>query len=198
MGRPGRKRRLALEDGHWKLIGEGVGTVEACRRLGIGRTTGYYWRAHRGGLARSTLPEDTRSGRYPSLLERDRIGVLRAEGLGVRAIAARLNRARRHRRPILARDQQLRAVVQERLLEQWSPEQISAWLKQAHPDRAEWYICHETIYQGLFFGGRDGLSRELTKKPTYWAVPAAAATSPAARATVQDPVQGHRPATCRR
>lgn len=196
MGRPGRKRRLALEDEYWKLIGDGVGTVEACRRLGIGRTTGYYWRAHRGGLARSTLPEDTRSGRYLSLLERERISVLHAEGLGVRAIAARLNRApstisrelgrnmrdadrgrydpglaharareqaRRHRRPILARDQQLRAVVQERLLEQWSPEQISAWLKQAHPDRAEWHICHETIYQGLFFGGRDGLSRELTK-----------------------------------
>ena len=87
MGRPGRKRRLALEDEYWKLIGDGVGTVEACRRLGIGRTTGYYWRAHRGGLARSTLPEDTRSGRYLSLLERERIGVLRADGLGVRAIA---------------------------------------------------------------------------------------------------------------
>jgi len=75
MGRPGRKRRLALEDEYWKLIGDGVGTVEACRRLGIGRTTGYYWRAHRGGLLRTTLPEDTRSGRYLSLLERERIGV---------------------------------------------------------------------------------------------------------------------------
>lgn len=31
------------------------------------------------------------------------------------------------------------------------------------PGRPEWHICHETIYQGLFFGGRDGLSRELTK-----------------------------------
>ena len=82
MGRPGRKRRLALEDEYWKLIGDGVGTVEACRRLGIGRTTGYYWRAHRGGLLRTTLPEDARSGRYLSLLERERIGVLRAEGVG--------------------------------------------------------------------------------------------------------------------
>lgn len=196
MGRPGRKRRLALEDEYWKLIGDGVGTVEACRRLGIGRTTGYYWRAHRGGLLRTTLPEDTRSGRYLSLLERERIGVLRAEGLGVRAIAARLNRApstisrelrrnvlesdrgrydpglahsrareqaRRHRRPILALDPELRAVVQARLEEQWSPEQISAWLRQAHPDKPGWHLCHETIYQGLFFGVVDGLSRELTK-----------------------------------
>lgn len=159
-----------------------AGSASAGRRATTGGRT-------RGGLARSTLPEDTRSGRYLSLLERERIGVLRAEGLGVRAIAARLNRApsrnmrdadrgrydpglaharareqaRRRRRPILARDQQLRAVVQERLLEQWSPEQISAWLKEEHPDRAEWHICHETIYQGLFFGGHDGLSRELTK-----------------------------------
>ena len=124
------------------------------------------------------------------------IGVLRAEGLGVRAIAARLNRApstisrelrrnvlesdrgrydpglaharareqaRRHRRPILALDPELRAVVQARLEEQWSPEQISAWLRQAHPDKPGWHLCHETIYQGLFFGGVDGLSRELTK-----------------------------------
>lgn len=65
MGRPGRKRRLALEDESWKLIGDGVGTVEACRRLGIDRTTGYYWRAHRGGLAGSTLPRTPgRGGTY--------------------------------------------------------------------------------------------------------------------------------------
>ena len=93
MGRPGRKRRLALEDESWKLIGDGVGTVEACRRLGIDRTTGYYWRAHRGGLLRLDSAQDTRSGRYLSLLERERIGVLPPEGLGVRAIAARLNQA---------------------------------------------------------------------------------------------------------
>ncbi len=196
MGRPGRKRRLALEDEYWKLLGEGVGTVEACRRLGIARTTGYYWRSHRGGLARTTLPENTRSGRYLSLLERERIGVLRGEGLGVRAIAARLGRspstisrelrrharpadqgryepglahararerARRHRRPRLASDPALRAVVQEQLELQWSPEQISGWLKQTYPDRPDWHLCHETIYQGLFYGGPGGLSRELTK-----------------------------------
>lgn len=50
MGRPGCKRRLALEDEYWKLMAAGVGTVEACRQLGIGRTTGYYRRSQRGGL----------------------------------------------------------------------------------------------------------------------------------------------------
>jgi IS30 family transposase len=63
MGRPGRKRRLVLEDEYWKLMATGVGTVEAGRRLGIGRTTGYYWRSQRGGLARTVRAEDSRSGR---------------------------------------------------------------------------------------------------------------------------------------
>lgn len=73
MGRPGRKRRLVFEDEYWKLMAAGVGTVEACRRLGIGRTTGYHWRSQRGGLARTVRAEDSRSGRFLSLLERERI-----------------------------------------------------------------------------------------------------------------------------
>ncbi|WP_259465814.1 hypothetical protein [Rhodococcus opacus] len=40
MGRPDRKRRLALEDKYWKMMAAGLGTVEACRRLGIARATG--------------------------------------------------------------------------------------------------------------------------------------------------------------
>lgn len=39
------KRRLDLESQYWKLILSGVGTVEACRVVGIGRKTGYRWRA---------------------------------------------------------------------------------------------------------------------------------------------------------
>jgi len=45
MTRRGRKRRLVLEDEYWKLILGGVPTVEACRQIGIGRKTGYRWRA---------------------------------------------------------------------------------------------------------------------------------------------------------
>jgi IS30 family transposase len=52
MSRRGRKRRLAVEDEYWRLIGSGVGTVEACRRVGIGRRTGYRWRAEHGGACR--------------------------------------------------------------------------------------------------------------------------------------------------
>jgi len=41
MGRRGRKRQLEVEARYWHLIKAGVGTVEACRRVGITRKTGY-------------------------------------------------------------------------------------------------------------------------------------------------------------
>ena len=92
MGRPGRKRRLVLEDEYWKLMAAGVGTGEACRRLGLSNH-GYYWRSQRGGLARTVRAEDSRSGRYLSMLERERIAVLRVQGCSMREVARRLGRA---------------------------------------------------------------------------------------------------------
>ena len=60
MTRRGRKRRLVLEDEYWKLILDGVPTVEACRQIGIGRKTGYRWRAEAGGLPPARVAEETR------------------------------------------------------------------------------------------------------------------------------------------
>jgi transposase-like protein len=93
LGRRGRKRQLAVEDEYWKLVLEGVGTVEACRQVGIGRKTGYRWRAERGGLPPLRLGEADRTGRYLSQLERQRIATLRDRGVGVREIARRLGRS---------------------------------------------------------------------------------------------------------
>jgi DNA invertase Pin-like site-specific DNA recombinase len=93
LGRRGRKRRLAIEDEYWKLILDGVGTAEACRLVGIGRKTGYRWRAERGGLPPLRLGEAERRGRYLSQLERQRIATLRDSGLGVREIARRVGRS---------------------------------------------------------------------------------------------------------
>ena len=73
MARRGRKRRLGLEDEYWKLIADGVGTVMACQQLGIGRKTGYRWRAETGGLAPQRDSEQMHSSRYLSLLDRQRI-----------------------------------------------------------------------------------------------------------------------------
>ena len=72
-------------------------------------------------------------------------------------------RGRGTRRGIFTRLPELRAEVQAKLDVQWSPEQIAAWLRVAYPSRPEWHVCHETIYQGLYFGGADGFSRNLTK-----------------------------------
>src|SRR3954447_1151815 len=107
VGRRGRKRQLDLESEYWKLLQSGVGTVAACKLLGIGRKTGYRWRAENGGLPPGRLAESARSNRYLSLLERQRIATLRERGLGVREIARRLGRSpstisrelRRHLRP---------------------------------------------------------------------------------------------------
>jgi IS30 family transposase len=196
MARRGRKRQLELETEYWRLLASGVGTVEACKALGIGRKTGYRWRAETGGLPPVRRGEAGRSGRYLSLLERQRIATLRRLGLGVRRIAAELGRnpstisrellrhrrghdrnydgdlaharareaARRPRRNRLSRDEQLRQVVQVKLELEWSPEQIAAHLRSEYPDRPDWHLCHETIYQALYHGGKGGLSRTLTRR----------------------------------
>jgi IS30 family transposase len=46
----------------------------------------------------------------------------------------------------------------------WSPQQISPWLRAEYPDRSEWHMCHETIYQALYLGRKGGLCRALTAK----------------------------------
>ncbi|WP_373429913.1 helix-turn-helix domain-containing protein [Streptomyces sp. V1I1] len=67
--------------------------MDACKQLRIGRKTGYRWRAENGGLEPDYVPAASRSGRYLSLLERQRIASLRERGLTIREIAARLGRA---------------------------------------------------------------------------------------------------------
>ena len=64
----------------------------------------------------------------------------------------------------MAREPELRQVVQDRLHEEWSPAQIAAHWRETYPDRPAWHLCHETIYQALYHGGKGGLSRTLTKK----------------------------------
>jgi transposase, IS30 family len=73
-------------------------------------------------------------------------------------------RARRQRHARLARDAELRAVVQAKLELEWSPQQVAAHLRVTYPDRPDWHLCHETIYQALYHGGKGGLSRQLTRR----------------------------------
>src|SRR3954463_14872143 len=95
-------------------------------------------------------------GTHLELEERERLAALKAEGLSLRGIAARLGRApaaghrrarghtpperrllpvhaegryleRRQRPAVLERDERLGRFVRERLLEGWTPEQSAGW-----------------------------------------------------------------------
>jgi len=70
-------------------------------------------------------------------------------------------RARRPKAARLAVNGELREWVQRKLEKRWSPEQVSAALKAAFPDRPEMRVSAETIYQSLYVQGRGALRRDL-------------------------------------
>ncbi len=70
-------------------------------------------------------------------------------------------RARRPKRCLLAMNDGLRGLVAEKLKEDYSPEQISGWLKREYPDDEAMRVSHETIYRTLFVQARGALKREL-------------------------------------
>ena len=120
--------------------------------------------------------------------ERDQIGIWRAAGRSVGAIARALGRAkatisrelqrnalpsggysplhaagvyqlRRRREAILEREAALRSFVRDRLAEGWTPEQISGWLKAGNEPRLRAIGC-ETIYAFIY--------RAAQKAETLW------------------------------
>ena len=113
-------------------------------------------------------------GTHLELEERERLAALLAEGLSLRAVAARLGRAastvsrelrrnalprggylpvhaegcyleRRQRPAVLERDAKLARFVRERLLEGWTPEQIAGWLGRGE-ERQLRPVAAETVY----------------------------------------------------
>jgi len=70
-------------------------------------------------------------------------------------------RARRPKRCLLSVNDRLRDLVAEKLKEDWSPEQISGWLKREYPEDEAMYVSQETIYRTLFVQARGALKREL-------------------------------------
>ncbi len=105
----------------------------------------------------------TRLGRAPSTISRE---LTRNGGrVGYRAHHADRTAWRRARRPKpskLAENPELRGVVEEKLGEWWSPQQVVLWLKRTYGDNPEMYVSHETIYLSLFVQGKGALRRELT------------------------------------
>jgi IS30 family transposase len=121
-------------------------------------------------------------GTHLRLEERERLAAFRAEGLSLRASAARLGRAastvsrelrrnalpkggylpvhaegcyleRRQRPAVLERDERLGRFVRERLLEGWTPEQIAGWLKRGE-ERGLRPVSFETIYAFIHRAGQ--------------------------------------------
>ena len=67
----------------------------------------------------------------------------------------------RPKRCLLAMNRKLRDLVASKLLLDWSPEQISGWLKKQYPDDESMRVSHETIYRSLFIQARGVLKKEL-------------------------------------
>src|SRR5262249_24617110 len=62
--------------------------------------------------------------------------------------------ALRPRPCLLATHSKLQEMVAGKLMQDWSPQQISGWLKQHYPDDKSMRVSHETIYRSLFIQAR--------------------------------------------
>ena len=67
----------------------------------------------------------------------------------------------RPKRCLLAIHVKLRKLVASKLILDWSPQQISGWLKIQYPADESMRVSHETIYRSLFIQARGVLKKEL-------------------------------------
>jgi IS30 family transposase len=160
------------------------------RALGKDQHVIYFLLARYGGIAPRVR---RRSPVALTLAEREDISRGIASGQSLRAIAKCLQRAvstvsrevaRHGGRPqyraseadsqawesalrpkwcLLATHRKLQQLVASKLLQDWSPEQISGWLKSQYPKDASLRVSHETIYRSLFIQARGALKQELVK-----------------------------------
>ena len=186
MGRPGLSVSQKAE--MWRRWKNGESHSDIGRALGKQAASIHGSIRIRGGIA--PLPR-TRSARALSSEEREEISRGVAAGTSLRAIAVSIGRAastvsreidrngglnkyraniadeaawKRARRPKscrLAVVPRLRRVVTAKLRMNWSPEQVSGWLKREYPDDETMHISHETIYRTLFIQARGALKKEL-------------------------------------
>ena len=58
-------------------------------------------------------------------------------------------------------NRKLRDIVASKLILDWSPEQISGWLKTQYPDDESMRVSQVTFYRSLFIQARGVLKKEL-------------------------------------
>jgi len=85
-GGPAPRREVERE--FWRQIAQGLTSEDAAAVVGVSGPVGSRWFRHGGGMPPIKLTEA--SGRYLSFAEREEIAILKAQGLGVRAIARRI------------------------------------------------------------------------------------------------------------
>jgi IS30 family transposase len=186
----GKRSRLSLTQrseiwSRWKSgqslheIGRAFGKPHSCIRCLL---------LPRGGIAPAAR---RRSRLALTLAEREDISRGIASGSSIREIARRCDRAAstvsrevtrhggrpayraheaddqawelalRPKKCLLALHPKLREVVASKLILDWSPEQISGWLKTQYSDNQSLRVSHETIYRSLFIQARGVLKKEL-------------------------------------
>jgi IS30 family transposase len=187
LGRPGGLSEAGKKElwERWKA-GESISDISRTLKKRPGSIHGML--KAQGGIAQ---PHGRRSRLALTLGEREEISRGLAAGESLRATAARLGRSAstvcrevnrnggrggyraakaeeqawvRARRPkccLLAMNDSLCDLVAGKLREDWSPEQISGWLKRRYPDDEAMRISHETIYRTLFVQAKGALKREL-------------------------------------
>jgi IS30 family transposase len=158
------------------------------RALGKDKQVIHFLLACHGGI---TPPVRRRSRRALTLAEREDISRGVASGSSLRVIAQHLSRtastisrelarhggrvqyranqadqrawnsALRPKPCRLATHSNLQQIVASKLMQDWSPQQISGWLKQHYPDDESLRVSHETIYRSLFIQARGALKQEL-------------------------------------
>jgi IS30 family transposase len=180
----------AMKEEIWELRAQGLSEREIARRLGCAPpTVSSYLRALGGIRPRARR----RPERCLTLEEREEISRGIAGGQSARQIARALDRShttiareidrcggrrhyrahaadreawRRARRPRPTKLElcpELRGVIEARLADDHSPEQIAGWLRLAYPDNEAMRVSHETIYRALYVQARGALHRELTR-----------------------------------
>jgi IS30 family transposase len=61
----------------------------------------------------------------------------------------------------LTTHRKLQELVASKLQQDWSPRQISGWLKTVYPNDESLRVSHESIYRSLFIQARGALKKEL-------------------------------------
>jgi len=172
----------------WSRWKEGQSLHEIGRVFGKDHVSIQFMLSQRGGIVPAAR---RRSLLTLTLVEREDISRGIASGSSIRNIARGLQRAvstvsrevaRHGGRPryrasdadqqawesalrpkacLLAIHIKLQEIVASKLVLDWSPQQISGWLKNQYPDDGSMRVSHETIYRSLFIQARGVLKKEL-------------------------------------